>query len=309
MADPQAAHVRLTWFWIPVGPVGRVLPASLVAVVMGRGIRLPGRRTAGTGGDPAPVPALVPDRRRIPLPPIGVALAGTAVALEAVGYAVRLTGAGGETARALSMDAPFSAPRLFVAAMFAIAAVAALTAASRIPGRRAWWLSVGLVAGGIAVVKAGSTVHAEAMRGLATSVGGARAVALSVASAGAVLATLAFLTRAERRDRRRVLSCLAAYAVASVGLSAVSAVVPGQLAITSTFLEESGEALTGVAFLVAVLVGVAPRLVLPEAWPLRREADARTLEVAHDPAAQAGPTPTGEACRRRPRRSVPRMAG
>jgi hypothetical protein len=271
------------WFWIAVGLVVWVLLAALVAVVLGRGIRLADQRAAGTGADPRPVPALLPARRRIPLPPVGMALAATAVTLEAVGFVLRLNGATGTTARALSMDAPYSAPRLFVAALFAFAAVAALSAASRIPGRRAWWFSVGLVAAVVAAVKTGSTVHATAMHELADAMGPAQAGVLSVAAAGAVIATLAFITRAERRDRRRVLSCLAAYAFASVGLSAVSAVAPGQLAITVTFLEESGEALAGVAFLVAVVVGVAPRLVLPAAWPLRRDADAHTLEVATDP--------------------------
>ncbi len=94
-----------------------------------------------------------------------------------------------------------------------------------------------------------------------------------------MLAVLAFISRAERRDRRRVLGALAAYAVASVGLSAVSAVAVGQWAATATYLEESGEALAGVAVLVAVLVGVAPRLVLPASWVLRREEDAAVLEV------------------------------
>jgi hypothetical protein len=52
------------------------------------------------------------------------------------------------------------------------------------------------------------------------------------------------------------------------------------MAVTATFLEESGEALAGVAVLVAVLVGVAPRLVLPADWALRRTADAHTIEVS-----------------------------
>ncbi|RBY87398.1 hypothetical protein [Blastococcus sp. TF02A-26] len=271
------------WFWIAVGLVVWLLLAALVAVVLGRGIRLADQRAVDTGADPTPVPALFPARRRIPLPPVAVAIAATAVTLEAVGFALRLNGSTGTTARALSMDAPFSAPRMFVAALFAVAAVAALVAAVRIPGRRGWWLSVGLVAGLIAATKTGSTVHATAMHGLEESLGAAEAVAVSVALAGIVLASLAFISRAERRDRRRVLSCLAAYAFASVGLSAVSAATSGRLAITVTFLEESGEALAGVAFLVAVLVGVAPRLVLPAAWPLRRDADASTLEVALHP--------------------------
>jgi hypothetical protein len=33
-----------------------------------------------------------------------------------------------------------------------------------------------------------------------------------------------------------------------------------------------------------VLVGVAPRLVLPASWALRREADAYTLDAASDTA-------------------------
>ena len=49
--------------------------------------------------------------------------------------------------------------------------------------------------------------------------------------------------------------------------------------MTASFVEEGGEALAGVAFLIAVLVGVAPRLVLPAGWPLRRAADAATLDV------------------------------
>jgi hypothetical protein len=97
--------------------------------------------------------------------------------------------------------------------------------------------------------------------------------------AAGVLAVLAFISRAERRDRRRVLGSLTAYAVASVGLSAVSVVAVGQWAVTATYLEESGEALGGVAVLVAVLVGVAPRLVLPASWVLRREEDTATDAV------------------------------
>jgi hypothetical protein len=79
-----------------------------------------------------------------------------------------------------------------------------------------------------------------------------------------------------------VLGTLGLYAVAAVGLSAVSGFVgahSGSFALTAaaTYVEESGEALSGVAFFLAVLVGVAPRLVLPAAWPLRREDDAHTL--------------------------------
>ncbi|MFW3172526.1 hypothetical protein [Geodermatophilus sp. CPCC 206100] len=264
------------WFWIIGGLIVWALVALAVGVVVGRGIRLADAR-AGL----APAGAVEPRtaRRRIPLPPLGVGLAAAAVLLEATGYVTHLTGASGTAARVLSMDAPYSMPRAFVAALFAAAAVAALAGAARIPGRRTWWAAVGVVAGAIALVKAGSTVHAEGMSRLSGAIGPINATVVSAAIAGGALAVLAFVSRAERRDRRRVLGCLAAYALASVGLSAVSTVVAEQWVLPATFLEESMEALAGVAFLVAVLVGVAPRLVLPASWRLRRVADEATLDV------------------------------
>ena len=236
--------------WIVGGLLLWVLLAFAVAVVIGRGIRM-----ADVADDRGLTTATAPSaervrtaRRRVPLPPVGIALAATAVLLETTGYITRLAGATGPVARALSMDAPYSAPRTFVAALFAVAAVAAVAGAVRAPGRRAWWLAVSLVSAGIAVVVA-------------------------------VLAVLAFVSRAERRDRRRVLTCLTAYGAASVGLSTISTLAVGQWAVTATYLEESGEALAGVAVLVAVLVGVAPRLVLPASWVLRRNSDAAPLDV------------------------------
>jgi hypothetical protein len=220
-------------------------------------------------------------RRRIPLPPFGVALAALAVGLETVGFVVRLTG---ESEPVLSMDAPYSVPRLFVAALFAGAALAAVTGGA-IPGRRTWWTAVGAVAALIAAVKAGSTVHADALVDLSDAVGNTAAVLVSALVAAAVIGTLWFLSRTERRDRTRVLSSLGLYAVAAVGLSAVSGIVASRFggvsswAAGATFVEESGEALAGVAFLIAVLAGVAPRLVLPAAWPLRRSLDAQTMDL------------------------------
>ncbi len=258
-----------------------VLLAFAVAVVIGRGIRVADVRSADplTAADALGERRLRTPRPRVPLPPVGVGLAATAVLLETAGYVTRLTGATGPVARTLSMDAPYSAPRTFVAALFAVAAVAAVAGAVRTPGRRTWWLAVGLVGAAIAVVKVGGTVHVDAMAGLSAAVGEAGAVVVSAALAAAVLAVLAFVSRDERRDRRRVLTCLTGYAAASVGLSAVSAVVTGQWAVTATYLEESGEALAGVAVLVAVLVGVAPRLVLPASWVLRRDEDGQALGV------------------------------
>ena len=209
--------------------------------------------------------------------------------LETCGSVVRLAGTRGPMADLLSMDAPFSVPRMLVATLFAAAAAAAALAAvagaGRIPGRRTRWVAVGLVAGTIAAVKAGSTVHAEALRVLSEALGSGGALLISVAAVAAVLGSLWFLSRTEQRDRRRILGVLALYAGASVGFSAVSASVAGAFgrasnwAAAATFIEESGEALAGVSFLMAVLVGVAPRVVLPASWPLRRSADAHTLEL------------------------------
>jgi hypothetical protein len=132
-------------------------------------------------------------------------------------------------------------------------------------------------------VKVGSTVHVNAMDALTDAFGNAGALAVSVAAAAAVIGALWFLSRTERRDRRRVLGVLGLYAGASVGLSGISSLAArsftADVAAAATYLEESGEALAGVAFLVAVLIGVAPRLVLPAEWALRRAADAQTLEV------------------------------
>ncbi|MGY2126986.1 hypothetical protein [Blastococcus sp. SYSU DS0617] len=282
------------WVWVLSAVAVWAVLAVVAGVVIGRGIRMaeqrrPGAATVLTTADLALAPApsqraAVRTRRRaVPLPPVGIALAALAVALETVGFVVRLRGESGPVARALSMDAAYSVPRTFVAVLFAVAAIAAVVGASRLPGRRAWWLGVGLVAGLIATVKAGSTVHVNAMGTLTDALGNVGALVVSVAAAAAVIGALWFLSRTERRDRRRVLGVLALYAGASVGLSAFSSVAASSfganLAAAATYLEESGEALAGVAFLMAVLIGVAPRLVLPAEWALRRTADAQTLDA------------------------------
>jgi hypothetical protein len=205
-------------------------------------------------------------------------LALLALALEVVGHVLAISGATGRVAHVLSTTSPGSLPHLYTAALFAAAALAAVAGAARNSGRRVWWVTVGVAAAGIATVEAGSTVHVTVVQTLTSLTSTAGAVAISALGAVAVLAVLAFVSRAERRDRRRVLSTFALYAVAAVGLSAVSSAVGGQWAAMATFVEESGEALAGVAVLVAVLVGVAPRLVLPAAW-LRRDDDALSLEA------------------------------
>jgi len=291
------------WVWIVYAVVMWSLVAVVAGVGLGHAIRIADKRRAGAasaltpadlpGLDTAPSRTAVRTRRRaVPLPPVGIGLAALAVSLETVGFVVRLRGESGPVARALSMDAPYSVPRTFVAVLFAVAALAAVAGASRLPGRRAWWLGVGLVAGVIATVKAGSTVHVDAMHTLTRALGDVGALAVSAAAAAAVIGALWFLSRTERRDRRRVLGVLGLYAAASVGLSAVSSAAASSLATsiaaTATYLEESGEALAGVAFLMAVLIGVAPRLVLPAEWALRRTADAHTLDV---PVAEARQRP------------------
>jgi hypothetical protein len=270
-------------WWVLGGLTAWLVVALLVGIVLGRGIRMADQRELGgvlttgdiPGLDAAPV-AVAEPRRRIPLPPIGVALAALAVALETCGYVLRLDGS---PSRVLSMDAPYSLPRLYVATLFLAAALIALAGASVLPGRRTWWTAVGLVAGVVAAVKAGSTVHSDAIHWLTATAGSTTATVVSALLALAVVSALWFLSRTERRDRRRVLGALCGYAVAAVGLSAVSAAVDPSWAATATYVEESGEALGAVALLIAVLAGVAPRLVLPAGWPLRRAVDVHTLDL------------------------------
>ena len=291
--DGPADDRDVTWVWVLGGLTLWLVLAIAGGIVLGRGMRLADQRseavrvltTADLPSSMVPTAAAVPARgpaprrRAVPLPPVGIGLAALAVALMTAGYVVRLTDATGPLARALDMDAPYAAPRMFVAALFAVAAVAAVVGAARTPARRTWWLAVSLVAGLIATVKAGGTVHRDGMSALRDGLGEAGAIAVSGLLAAGVVAGLWVLTRTERRDRRRILGTLALYAGASVGLSAVSALVPSGWTATATYLEESGEALAAVAFLIGVLVGVAPRLVLPAAWALRRAADVEAVTV------------------------------
>jgi hypothetical protein len=304
-AAPAADEGSVWWLWVLGGLVVWLAVALLVGIVIGRGIRIADGRTPNSGvalttadlpagfaaARSTPATGVRRRRRSVLLPPVGVALAATAVLLETIGYVVRLTGAGGPAARLLSMDDELALPRMFVALLFAAAALAAVAGAGVLPGRRTWWLAVAAVGGGIASVKAGGSLHADAVHAVGDAIGQRNAVLVSAAAALAVVAVLWFLSRDERRDRRRVLGVLALYATASVGLSAVSSAVAGAVggasrwAATATFLEESGEALAAVGFLVAVLVGVAPRLVLPADWALRRAGDEHTLNLPE----QAGP--------------------
>jgi hypothetical protein len=293
---PRTADVVPVWWtWVLGGLAAWLVVGLSLAFVVGRGIRMADEWSPGSHASaplttedlagPRRRPVAVARRRRaVPLPPMGIALAASVVALETTGFVLRLTGATGPLAQLLSMDAPFSLPRMFVAALFATAAFAAVAGAAAQPGRRAWWTAVALVAAAIAAIKVGSNVHARGMDALTDLAGRAGAVLISALAASAVVGALWFVSRNERRDRRRMLSVLSLYGVAAVGLSAVTSVVADAYGRASTwtasaaFLEESGEALAGVTYLLAVLVGVAPRLVLPASWVLRRKADALGLE-------------------------------
>ena len=264
------------WGWVLIG---WAVASVLVAVPLGRALRVADRLERGLPLDPRPV------RRRhgVPVPAIAVPLAIVAVALEAVGFALRVSGQE-RSGDLLSMDQPGSVPRLYVTAVFVAAAGAAFLGAARNERRRPWWLAVGVVTALVAEVGAGGTVRAGVPGVSGVGDSPLLATAGSALVAGAVIAALWWLSRGERRDRRRVLAALGSYAAVSVGLGGVSAVLerhaPASVWVAvATFVEESGAAVAAVAVLMAVLVGVTPRLVLPATWSLRRTADAETVDA------------------------------
>ena len=268
------------WGWAVVGWVGlSVVVAPVIGMAMGEAGR---RERRSRGLSPSPATRAVRSRR-IPVPPLVVALLLVGVVLEAVGLVVRTSGHE-HTARLWSMDAPLSLPRMFVAGLFLAAAVAAAAGAVRAPGRRPWWIAIGVVAALIGEIKAGGTVHSGAISALGLGGRPLLATLLSAAVVAVVLVGLWWLSRTERRDRRRMLIAFGLYASAAVGLSGVTSLIghAGASAYwqaAATFVEETGEAFGAVAVLTAVLVGVAPRLVLPADWLLRRQADALTLDA------------------------------
>lgn len=281
------------WIWVLIGWTAL---AVIVAVPLSLFLREADRRERALFAPRGTVPAgglldarpgrgpLAPRRRRIPMPRIAAALAGIGVSLEAVGFLIRTAGAERGTARLFSMDLPLSVPRLYVTALFVAAAGAAFLGASRAGARRKWWIGVGVVAAIVADVKGGGTVHVRALAAFGLRGHPVLAAAGSVLVVGGVLGSLWWLSRTERRDRRRVVGAFGLYAVASVGLSGVSTLLGQSLGASAwtaaaTFVEESGEVLGGVAVLTAVLVGVAPRLVLPTDWAIRRTADAETIDA------------------------------
>ena len=269
------------WGWALLGWIGL---AVVVAPLLGLALRETERRERRSLGLSTAAPAeQVVRRRRIPVPPLAFALLLIGVVLETVGFLARTSGRD-RTAPLWSMDAPLSLPRMFVAALFAAAALAALAGAVRGTGRRPWWAAVAVVSLVVAQVKAGGTVHVRAIEAAGLAGRPLLASVLSAVLAGVVLVALWWLSRTERRDRRRMLIAFGLYATAAVGLSGVTALIDQAGAsaywtAAATFVEETGEAFGAVAVLTAVLVGVAPRLVLPADWLLRRQADAVTIDA------------------------------
>ena len=270
------------WGWALVG--WGVL-SVVAAFVVGAALREADRRErAHLGLEPLPGAVAAPRRRRLPVPPLAAAALLAGLVLESVGLLVRVSGSERGTARLWSMDAPLAVPRMFIAALLAVAALAALLGAARAADRWPWWTAVGLVTALLAQVKAGGTVHVQALQAVGLADRPLVAALGSAAVAAVVIALLWRLSRRDRRDRRRVLTALAGYTVAAAGLSAVSSLVDRSGAglfwsALATFVEEGAEVGGAVAVMTAVLVGVAPRLVLPADWALRRAADAETLDA------------------------------
>ncbi|WP_369140368.1 hypothetical protein [Modestobacter versicolor] len=272
------------WGWVVVGWTA---VSVVLAVVVGKALRIAEHRSRARTDwvlDGLPPAAVRAPRRRLPVPPLAVALIGAGVTLEAAGLGARLAGTDEGPLRLLSMDAPLSLPRMTVAAVLAVAALGAFVGAARSTDRRPWWLGVGVLVALVAQVKAGGSVHVRALETTGLASRPVLAVAVSAAVAGTALVVLWRLSAGERRDRRRVLTALALYAGAAVVLSGVSTAVwqvsgASPLFAFATFVEESGEVVGATAVLTAVLVGVAPRLVLPAAWLLRRQADAETVDA------------------------------
>jgi hypothetical protein len=269
------------WGWLLVGwTVLALVAAPLVGIALREADALDQARL---GAAPPLAQRVRRRRRRIPVPPVARGLIAVGVSLEAIGFALRATGHEQGGLNALSMDHPLSVPRMFVTGVFAAAALAAFLGTTRTGSRRGWWLAVGTVATVVAEVKGGGTVHIRALEAAGVADRPVVAALGSALLAGFVLTGLFWLSRHERRDRRRVLTAFGVYVAASVGLSAVSSLAGeafgGVWSAAATFLEESGEVVGAVAVLTAVLVGVAPRLVLPADWAIRRAADAETVDA------------------------------
>ncbi|WP_324275625.1 hypothetical protein [Blastococcus brunescens] len=218
------------------------------------------------------------------MPPIGIALFAIAVGLETVGYVVRLTDATGPTANLLSMDAPGPCP------------ASSSRPCSPPPPSRPWPGRAASRAGAPGGWPSGSWPAPSPRSRRAAPSTPSRSPRSRRSSEPPALWPSAFSWPAS--SSAGCGSSAAPSAVTGAGFSASCRSTPSprsacprsrpsrpaptgasKVAAAATFVEESGEALAAVSFLIAVLVGVAPRVVLPAAWALRRSADAHTLEL------------------------------
>jgi hypothetical protein len=213
-----------------------------------------------TAGDPQePLPELV--RRALVLPmrrPAGATLllAGLVVLSQVVGLVTRLTCRTTTCAPwtdRLDIDALGSVPRLLVTSLLVVVALCCWWAVLRAGrhGAGIWWATLGLGATVLAVAKA-TSLHSV----LEARLPGAQLLFVVVSLAGLAVAVVS--GRWVRRGTRvAVVTWLALYAVASVGLGAVSVVLAGAGTLPAdlaSWVEETAEGLAAVGLLVAVAV-------------------------------------------------------
>jgi hypothetical protein len=187
-------------------------------------------------------------------------LAALVLALHCAGLVERLRcglfdRCGGPVAHLIDPDALGGLPRLLTTAFFVATAVLALRARRAVSGRPAhWWTAVAGFGVLLALAKLVS-VHsvAKADAAMLTLLGGIGIAAVS----------LVVLFATGRRWRVAaagpVVVALACYALAAIGLDAVTSLVAAAQTVTgplteaaATFVEELGEALTALALLVTV---------------------------------------------------------
>ncbi|NYJ05888.1 hypothetical protein [Petropleomorpha daqingensis] len=213
-------------------------------------------------------------RRDLPLPPWPrlretwwvYALGAALVALYCAGLFVRIRctflGHCGGPARLFDLDALGGVPRLVTTALFVGTAALAWFAARRCVGRRAlWWRAVA----GVGVVLALAKFFS--WHSLAKADSAVLTLLVSVVLAALGLGALAVLGRRWAVSATRpVVTALALYALAAIGLDAVTWLIaavqaqPGALsAAAATFVEEFGEALAALVLLVTVRWQAAAR--------------------------------------------------
>ncbi|GHE11841.1 hypothetical protein [Klenkia taihuensis] len=208
-------------------------------------------------GREAPLPDLVRAALALPLrrgTATTVVLAALVVLAETVGLATRLACRAAAcapwTAR-FDLDALGSVPRLLVTSVLAVAAVCCWWAVLRAGrhGAGIWWATLALGAAVLAAAKA-TSLHSV----LEARLPDAQLLFLGVSLLGLTVAVVS--GRWVRRGTRvAVVTWLALYALASVGLAAVSVVLAGTGTLAgdlASYVEETAEGLSAVGLLAAV---------------------------------------------------------